>query len=390
MFNEELKLHKVIKLGMVGGGRGSQIGYIHRNASSRGGLFQLVAGAFDVDYERCKDFGKNIGVEESRCYPDYKELIKNEAGKEDGIDAIIIATPNRFHYEMSKAALEANLHVICEKPLCFSVEEAEELKKLADSKNKIFGVAYGYTGYQMIHEARTMIANGDLGDIRVVRMSFAHGYHNEEVEKHVEGLKWRVTPTEAGDTYIIGDCATHILCVLDAMIPGIKMTRLLCHRQSFIESRKPLEDNAFIIMDFNNGATGECWASAVNCGSVHGQKIRIVGSKASIEWWDEHPNQLLYEVQGKPKQILDRAMPYLHSEDEWVGNDRIGSGHPEGIFESWANMYESFAKAIYTKDTGDTKYAGVWYPSAEEGIEGTKFTAYSARSADNGSIWIEC
>ena len=390
MFNEELKLDRPFRWAMIGGGRGSQIGYIHRSAAARDGLFTLVAGAFDIKPERAKEFGSNIGVAPERCYADYKEMLEKEAMRDDGIEVVSIATPNAFHYEMCKASLEAGLHVVCEKPLCFTVAEAEELQELAEKKKKIICVTYGYTGYQMIHQARNMIARGDLGEIRIITMQFAHGWHSEEVELDNPGTKWRVSPEVAGPTYVLGDIGTHVFYLAELMVPDFAVEKLMCSRQSFIKSRAPLEDNAFVLMNLKGGAVGQLWASAVNAGGIHEQRIRVVGSKASIEWWDEHPNQLSYEIQGEPKSLLDRGTGYLYHDDPTVAMDRIGGGHAEGLFESWSNLYNSFAFAMNASDKGDTQLLNsLVYPGIDAGISGVRFLENCVKSADNGSIWVD-
>lgn len=390
MFNEELHYERPLRWGMVGGGRGSQIGYIHRASAQRDRLFKLVAGAFDIDETRGREFGANIGVQPERCYKDYKEMFAQEAVRQDGIEAVSIATPNFTHYEICKAALEANLHVICEKPLCFTSEQGETLVKLAEEKQKIVGVTYGYTGAQMIHQARNMIKNGELGEIRIIQMQFAHGFHSTEVEKEDAGTKWRVNPATSGSTYVLGDTGTHVLFLAETMVPGLKIERLLCSRQSFVKSRAPLEDNATVLINFEGGAVGTLWASAVNAGSMHQQKIRVIGSKASVEWWDEHPNQLKYEVQGEPARILDRGMGYLHNEDEAVAMDRLGGGHAEGLFESWANLYRRFGIAMNEKNAGNEAFfKDFWYPNVKGGLEGVRFIEACVKSADNGAVWVD-
>ena len=390
MFNEEQRFKQPIRWAMVGGGRGSQIGSIHRASALRDGLFQLVAGAFDINPERGRGFGTNLGVDPERCYGDYREMFDEEAKRDDGIQAVSIATPNKFHYEMAKAALLSGLHIICEKPLCFKSSEAEELDEIAKQGNLVIGVTYGYTGFPMVHQARKMIENGELGEIRIINTQFAHGFHSEEVEKDDPGTKWRVTPEVAGPTYVLGDIGTHALYLAETMVPGLTIKNLLCTRQSFVASRAPLEDNATVLMNFTNNAVGTLWASAVNAGSMHQQKIRVIGSKASIEWWDEHPNQLKYEIQGKPAQILDRGMGYLHNEDPAVASNRIGGGHAEGLFESWANLYHRYGLAIQAKIIGDDSLAeNLWYPGIEAGISGIKFLEKCVESADHGSVWVD-
>jgi predicted dehydrogenase len=390
MFNEEQRFEQPIRWAMIGGGRGSQIGSIHRASALRDGLFQLVAGAFDINPQRGKEFGKNLGVDPNRCYADYKELIEEESKRDDGIQAVSITTPNKFHYEMAKAALLAGLHIVCEKPLCFKSSEAEELKKIAEQQNLTICVTYGYTGFPMVHQARKMIENGELGEIRIINTQFAHGFHSDEVEKNDPGTKWRVTPEVSGSTYVLGDIGTHALYLAETMIPGLEIKNLLCSRQSFVASRAPLEDNATVLMNFTNNAVGTLWCSAVNAGSTQQQKIRIIGSKASIEWWDEHPNQLKYEIQGEPAQLLDRGMGYLYNEDPAVASNRIGAGHAEGLFESWANLYHRFGLAMHAKIVGDDSLAeNLWYPGIDAGIEGVRFLEKCVESADSGSVWVD-
>jgi predicted dehydrogenase len=366
---------------MVGGGRGSQIGYVHRSAATRDGIFELVAGALDIDAERGRAFGIELGIDASRSYPDYKALFASEAGRSDGVEVVSIATPNNTHFAICKAALEHDLHVVCEKPLCFTVAEAEQLQALAAERGRIVGVTYGYSGYQMIEQARSMVANGDLGDIRVVNFQFAHGFHSAAVEEANPSTRWRVTPQFAGPSYVLGDLGTHPFYISEVILPHLKVKRLLCTRQSFVQSRAPLEDNATVLMEYDNGAVATAWISAVNAGAMHSQKIRITGSRASIEWWDEHPNQLSYEVQGEPPKLLDRAMDYLNATA--LDEDRIGAGHPEGLFDAWSNLYRRFAGVI----SGVPQRLP--YPGIEAGLEGVRWVENCVRSADLGGVWID-
>ncbi|MED1468539.1 Gfo/Idh/MocA family oxidoreductase [Bacillus salipaludis] len=386
MIYGERSVDQPIRWAMVGGGRGSQIGYIHRSSALRDNNFNLVAGAFDINPERGRDFGVNLHVSPDRCYPDYKTMFEEEAKREDGIQAVSIATPNGTHYEICKAALNAGLHVVCEKPLCFTTEEAKDLEALSKKENLVVGITYGYSGHQVIEQARQMIANGDLGEIRIVNMQFAHGFHSGAVEENNASTKWRVDPKMAGPSYVLGDLGTHPLYLSEVMLPNLKIRKLMCTRQSFVKSRAPLEDNAYTIMEYDNGAVGTVWSSCVNAGSMHGQKIRVIGSKASIEWWDEQPNQLRYEIQGKPVQIVERGMDYLYPEA--LVDDRIGGGHPEGLFEAWSNLYTRFAKAMAAVDRGET-LEDVWYPGIEAGVEGVRWVENCVRSADNGAVWVE-
>lgn len=388
MINGEKRTAHPIRWAMVGGGQGSQIGYIHRSAALRDNTFQLVAGAFDIDPARGKAFGTSLGLEPQRCYDSYQEMFAAEALRVDGIQAVSIATPNGTHYAICKAALLAGLHVVCEKPLCFTVEEAVELRELAVSRKKIVGITYGYAGHQLIEQARAMIANGELGDIRIVNMQFAHGFHSEAVEEANPATRWRVDPRFAGPSYVLGDVGTHPLYLSEVMLPEMKIESLMCSRQSFVKSRAPLEDNAYTLMRYTNGAMGFVWSSAVNAGSMHGQKIRVIGSRASLEWWDEHPNQLSFEIQGKPAQILERGMPYLHPSA--LLDDRIGGGHPEGLFEAWSNLYYRFAIAMDATDRDDQEQlSALRYPDIHAGVVGVRWVENCVRSADAGGVWVD-
>jgi predicted dehydrogenase len=387
MINGESPLERPIRWGMVGGGRGSNIGYIHRSAALRDRTFDLVAGAFDIDPERGRDFGIRLGLAPERCYPDYKSLFAEEARRADGIEAVSIATPNNTHYEIARAALQAGLHVVVEKPMCFETEQAAELVELSRKLNRVVGVTYGYSGHQAIEQARQMVAKGDLGEIRIVQMQFAHGGNSTEVEAASESQKWRVDPKVAGPTFVIGDVATHPLFLSEVIAPQLKIRRLLCTRQSFIKSRAPLEDNATILLEYENGAVGTLWASSVNAGSVFGHKIRVTGAKASIEWEAVKPNQLLYEIQGEPARILERGAGYLYPEA--LADDRIGGGHPEGLFEAWSNLYLRFGRAMERAGKGGrVGEEDFWYPDVRAGYEGVRFVNACVDSASQGAVWV--
>jgi predicted dehydrogenase len=388
MINGERIMERPLRWAMVGGGRDSQVGYKHRTGAQRDNIYQLVAGAFDINPEKGKDFGINLGVKPERCYPDYQTMFREEAKREDGIEVVSIATPNGTHYAITKAALKAGLHVICEKPLFFKTEEAQEIKVLAEEKGKIVGVTYGYSGSQILLQARKMIENGELGDIRVVSMQYTHGFHANAAENKSDSVKWRIDPKIAGPSYVIGDLSTHTYYISQLLVPQIKIKKLLCDRQSFIKSRAPLEDNAHILMHYDNGAVGKMWVSAINAGAMDSQKIRIVGTKASIEWNDVHPNELRFEKQGKPNQILYRGMDYL--DKSALADERLGPPHVEGLSDAWSNIYYKFAIAIRAKNRGDDAFLKTFiYPDIDAGLEGVRWIENCVKSAENGSIWVE-
>ena len=383
MIYGEKNVENPIRWGMVGGGRGSQIGYIHRSAALRDFNFDLVAGAFDIDPERGKDFGMKLHVAPERCYTDYKSMFEAEAKREDGIQAVSIATPNFTHYEIAKAALEAGLHVYLEKPMCFTTEEAEDLEAAVKKSGKIMFVSYGYAGHQMIEQARQMVERGDLGEIRIIKMRFAHGGNNVAVEKTAASQAWRVDPKKAGPAFSMGDLGTHMLYLSEAICPKLSIKRVMCTKQSFVEGRV-LEDNAMSIMEYDNGAIAYMWSSGVNAGSQFGYGFRIVGEKASITWDAEHPNFLNYEVQGEAPRLLSRGNGYLY--ESALETDRIGGGHPEGLFEAWSNVYRKFAIAIEKTENGEP--VDFWYPDVHAGLIGTKWVEKCVESANNDSKWV--
>jgi predicted dehydrogenase len=390
MLNGEKKVARPLRWAMVGGGRFGQVGYKHRTGALRDNTaFQLVAGAFDIEPARGKEFGINIGVAEDRCYPDYKSMFAEESKREDGIEVISIATPNGTHYEICKAALHADLHVICEKPLFFTTAEVQEIKALAEEKGKVIGVTYGFSGNQMLLQMRAMIEKGDLGEIRVVDLQYTHGFNaTDDGDKTNAAQKWRIDPKIAGPSYVLGDLSTHTYYMSQLIMPHMKVKKLLCDRQSFIASRAPLEDNAFVLMHYENGAVGRMWTSSIDAGCMDGHRIRIVGTKASLEWWDSKPGELKYEVQGEPIQTLIRAMPYL--DDSCNADERLGALHSEGLSESWANIYLKFAIAIDAKQRGDKETLDqLIYPNIDAGLDGVRWVENCVRSADQGSIWID-
>lgn len=384
MFVETRLLERPLRWAMVGGGAGSQIGHSHRDAAQRDGLMTLVAGAFDIDAARGRSFGSGLNVAPERCYADYATMFAAEAVRPDGIEVVSIATPNSSHFAVCKAALLAGLHVVCEKPLTIDEVGALELAALARERSRVLGVMYGYTGYEMVQQARAMVRNGELGEIRVVRMEFAHGYHAAEVEKNDPGTKWRVSPAVAGPTYVIGDLGTHCF-QMGALISGLEVEALACMRRSFVASRAPLEDDAHVLIRYKGNAVGSLWVSAVNVGSAHGFKVRVVGAKGSVEWWDEHPNQLKVALLGRPEMTYERGHGYL---DPSARFERVGGGHPAGYFDSWANVYRSFALAMSSEPIAREHLAGQGYPTVEDGLDGVRFMLRCAQSADAGSAWV--
>lgn len=390
MLNGEKKIDRPFRWGMVGGGRTGNVGYKHRLGALRDNTaFEMVCGAFDLDFDRCVDFGTNLGIDKDRLYHDYKEMFEKEKARPDGVEVVDIAVPNFQHYEICKAALEAGFHVICEKPLFFEVEQGEEILKLAKEKNRFVGVTYGFSGSQLLLQMRAMVEHGDLGTINMVELQYTHGFGCDAIaDQKAEGQKWRVDPKKSGPSFVLGDLSTHTFYMSQLICPQLKLSQLLCDRQSFIKSRKPLEDNAYVLMRYEGGAVGRMWASSVNAGCMDGHRIRIVGSKASVEWSDNQPNELIYQVQGEPIRKMIRAMPYLY--DECNADERLGALHAEGLPESWANIYLKFAIAIDATNKGDQKTLdSLVLPDLAHGVDGIRWVTKCVESADKGGVWVD-
>lgn len=388
MLNGEKKTARPLRWGMVGGGRTGQVGYKHRTGALRDGTYQLVCGAFDLDAERGRNFGVNLGVAAERCYADVQALIAGEKGRADGVEVVSVATPNFTHYEITKALLNAGIHVICEKPLFFTVAECEEVEKLAAAKGLIVGVTYGFTGHPLVHQMAAMVKKGLLGDIRIVDMAYTHGFNSGDDTGAGEALKWRTNPRTAGPTFVLGDIGTHLYYLSEIVLPHLKVERLLCDRKAFIPTRAPLEDHATVLMHYSNGARGRLWVSSVDAGNMGSQRYRFVGSKASVSWSDAHPDQLVYEVQGEPNRILHHGMPYL--EEESLAVDRMGALHTEGLGDSWSNIYLWIAQAIDARQRGDEAFLKTHhYPGIQAGTEGVRWLENCVRSADAGAAWID-
>lgn len=387
MINGEKTFARPLRWGMVGGGRTGQVGYKHRTGALRDGTFQLVCGAFDLDADRGRDFGTKLGVEADRCYDGYQSLIAAEAARDDGVQVVTIATPNFTHFEITKACLEAGLHVICEKPLFFTVAECDEIAALAEVKGLIVGVTYGYTGHPMVSQMAAMVRKGMLGDIRIVDLEYTHGFNAGDDLGAPDAVRWRTNPRTAGPTFVLGDIGTHLFYLSGLVLPHLRVERLLCDRKAFIPSRAPLEDHATVLLHYDNGARGRLWVSSVDAGNMGAQRYRFVGSKASLSWTDTHPDQLTYEVQGEPARILHHGMPYL--EPESLAIDRMGALHTEGLGDSWSNIYLWIAEAIAARMRGDDTFLSTHhYPDLTAGTEGVRWLEACVRSANQGAAWV--
>lgn len=365
-----------IRLGMVGGGQGAFIGAVHRIAARIDDRYDLVAGALSSDPARAEASARDLGL--ARSYASYDEMARAEAARPDGIEAVAIVTPNHMHAGPAAAFLQAGIHVICDKPLAASREDAEKIAKAVAASNARFFLTHNYTGYPLIRQAREMVAEGRLGTIRVVQAEYAQDWLTEAVEATGnKQAEWRTDPARAGGG-AIGDIGTHAFNLL-SFVTGLRATALSADLQSFGPGRK-VDDNAHILLRFDGGARGMLWASQVAPGNENGLRLRLYGDRGGIEWSQENPNTMTFAPFGQPKQIITRGGAGLGGgAGRWT---RIPPGHPEGYLEGFANLYTDIADAI--RGRGDAALV----PGIEAGLDGMWFIGACVDSAVADGRWI--
>jgi predicted dehydrogenase len=369
-----------IRLGMVGGGTGAFIGYVHRIASRLDGDFQLVAGALSSRAEVAKESGRNLGLADDRIYTDFAEMARAEAAREDGIEAVSIVTPNNMHFAPAKAFLEAGIHVICDKPLTSTIEDAYALQKVQPRNGAKFLLTHNYTGYPLIRQARELVASGALGRIRVVQAEYPQDWLTEPTDEDNKQASWRTDPARSGAGGAIGDIGTHAYN-LARYVTGLKTEAVSADLTAFVPGRR-LDDNVHIMLRFEGGAKGMLWASQVAVGCENGLQLRVYGEKAGLEWRQDNPNYMWYTEFGKPKQLLTRGGAIDAPPAASMGI-RIPTGHPEGYLEAFATLYSQFAAII----RGEGKDFEGLLPTLDDGVEGMEFIMASVKSSENDSRW---
>ncbi len=374
-----------IRLGMVGGGIGAFIGDVHRMAARLDDRYELVAGAFSSDPARSKESAAQFGIADDRAYEDFASMAQAEHSRVDGIEAVAIVTPNHLHHAPARAFLEAGIHVICDKPLTASLQDARELQALVKETGLLFAVTYNYSGYPMVRQAREMIGDGALGDIRVVQVEYPQDWLSTDLE--TSGQKqaaWRTDPKQAGAGGSLGDIGTHAFHLTE-FITGLEVTSLLADLHAFVPGRQ-LDDNAQMLLRFNNGARGSLWASQVAVGHENGLRIRVYGDKASLEWFQEQPNQLRYSVLGETPRLITRGSSAAGGSANAV--TRIPGGHPEGFLEAFANLYRNFADQIQArKNQQAPSNSASLVPTVTDGLKGVEFVEKAVTSSTNGGVW---
>ncbi|MFT5743750.1 MAG: putative dehydrogenase [Paracoccaceae bacterium] len=376
-----------LRLGMIGGGNDAFIGGVHRIASRIDNRFQLVAGALSSTPEKAKASGAALGLDPTRSYGSFEEMAQVEAARPDGVDVVSIVTPNHMHFPPAKAFLDRGIHVICDKPLTSTMDDAHAFADAVAASDAMFFLTHNYTGYPMIRQAQAMVAAGDIGKIRVVQVEYPQDWLTEASEN--DGLKqaqWRTDPERSGAGGSVGDIGTHAYN-LACFVLGLKGAELAADLHSFVPGRQ-LDDNAHVMLRFDGGARGMLWSSQVAPGNENGLKLRIYGEAGGLEWKQEDPNYLWHTPFGEPKRLITRNG--AGSGPNAAAVSRIPAGHPEGYLEGFANIYSGIADAIEAVRDGKPLPAdAAFLPGIQAGLDGMAFIDACVRSSSDNAAWTK-
>lgn len=375
-----------LRLGMVGGGQGAFIGEVHRIASRIDDQFELVAGALASSADRAVASGQALGLAPDRIYASYDDMARREAARADGIEAVSIVTPNHLHFVVAEAFLRQGISVICDKPLTTNLSDARRLKDLVERSSAAFILTHNYSGYPMVRQARELVANGELGRIRVIQAEYIQGWLSEPVEETgAKQAEWRTDPQRAGGGGSIGDIGTHAFQLAE-FVSGQQANHLAADLDCFVAGRR-LDDNAHILLRFAGGAKGMIWSSQVAVGKENALQLRIFGDKGGLEWHQENPNLLHFHPLNQPSQTLTRGGHGSGHAAERV--TRIPAGHPEGYLEGFATIYREAADIIRAKQKGLDPAQDVQAPGIDCGLSGVGFIEACLRSNQRDAAWTD-
>lgn len=378
-----------IKMGMVGGGPGSFIGIIHFNGAVLDGQIELVCGAFSSNAAKSAKTGKTYYLPDDRVYGSYDEMILKEKELPEGerMDFVCIATPNHVHFGPAKLALENGFHVVSDKPLTFTTDEAKELVALVEKTGLIFAVTHAYTGYPLVKEARDLIKRGELGKIRKIVSEYPQGWLSQPIERENQTqASWRTDPSRSGKSGCMGDIGTHALNLAE-YVTGLKVTELCADLSIMVEGR-PLDDDGNVLVRFDNGARGIIYASQISAGEENGLRIRVYGEKGGLDWVQAEPNRLEVKWSDRPMEVMKPGNGYLSNAAGY--NTRMPAGHPEGLIEAFANIYRNVATCIQCRIEGTEPPAeALDFPDVYDGLRGMLFIDKLLESTNSDRKWIE-
>ncbi len=381
-------MKRKLRMGMVGGGRGAFIGAVHRMAANLDGRIELVAGAFSSDPKKSKASGADLFLDPARVYDSYEEMARAEAALPEGerIDFVSVVTRNNLHFPVCETFLKTGFNVVCDKPLAFSLAEAKKLRTLVKRKKKVFCLTHNYTGYPMVKEAREWVNKGRLGRILKIVAEYPQGYATLGIEGKAQISNWRANPSVAGASNCMGDIGTHAHNLV-RYITGMEIDSLCADLNTFIPGRT-LDDDGNCLLRFKDGAKGILYASQISNGDENNLNIRIYGTKASLEWYQENPNELIVKSAAEPRKILRRGNGYLGKAAQ--DNTRTPFAHPEGFIEAFANVYLAAADAIADELAGKyPRKSGYDFPDIDDGVAGMAFIETVVKSSKAKQKWTK-
>jgi predicted dehydrogenase len=385
-------MKRKLRMGMVGGGRGAFIGSVHRMAANLDGKIELVAGCFSSDPEKSRLSGEDFFLSPERVYGNYEEMADNESAMPPGerIDFVSIVARNDLHYKVAKKFLESGIHVICEKPLAFSKEEGEQLKAIVENSGLVFALTHNYTGYPMVKEAKAMVKEGKLGKILKIVAEYPQGYaisaYDEAASAGGAISNWRMDPSISGVSNCIGDIGSHAENLV-RYITGLELEEIAADLNTFIPGRQ-LDDDGSMLCRYEGGARGVLYASQISTGDENNLNIRVYGTEASIEWHQEHPNELTVKFADKPREIWRRGNSY--NGKAAAKYTRLPFGHPEAFIEAFANVYLAAAEAITDAIEGNFKGDAAYdFPTVDDGVAGMAFIEAAVKSSKANAAWTK-
>ena len=377
---------KKLSWGMIGGGRGSQIGPAHRISAALDGFYNFDVGALDANADNGRTYAQELGVVADRAYGDWREMLEGERSRADRVDLVTVATPNSTHYEITKAFLETGFNVLCEKPMTLTIKEAEDIVATAKRTGSICAVNYGYSGYALVRHMRAMVARGDLGKIRLIKAEFAHGFHADAADADNPRVRWRYDPAQAGISAQFADCGIHALHMASFVV-GQEAQELTADFASCLESRT-LEDDAMVSFKMSGGALLRLWTSSVAVGRMHGLNIQVFGETGGLRWAQEWPNQLYWTPLNGRTETIERGGPNLSPEADRAS--RVTIGHAEGMPLAFANIYADLAEAINARNQGrKANPLACHFPTAVDGLRSIAAIKAAADSAKQGGKWLD-
>ncbi len=382
-------MKRKLRMGMIGGGKGAFIGAVHRIALNMDGLIELAAGALSEVEDVAEESGKMLFLPDDRIYTSYEDMIRKEAAlpEDKRLDFFSIVTPNFVHFAPAKMALEHGFNVVVEKPITFTLDEAKQLKQIAETSGKLLCLTHTYSGYPMVKQARQMVREGALGNIRKVVVQYPQGWLSKLTEREGNAqASWRTDPSKSGKAGAMGDIGTHAAHLAE-YITGLKITKLCADLNIMVEGRR-LDDDGNVLLRFENGAAGVLAASQISAGEENALNISVYGEKGGLQWQQMEPNSLVLKWLDKPMEVYRAGTPFVGNYAKF--NTRTPGGHPEGYLEAFGNIYRNFAITLSAKLEGTTPpEEALDFPGVEDGIRGMAFIDNVVASSQSNEKWTE-